>query len=268
MLISKLINPIEQFGRLGKIHSVFDGSFLIQIKNQLIHIGCYQQYVASFGTYIERSLYGALLPYLKVGNVVTVTDETFSVYSRLGVKTIALDFTELDLEVHPVPMDDQLIEDLHQLITEQTQNMRVGLQLDNTFSRIQEDLMTANLSEQAWQRVVTYLVGRGKGLTPSGDDFLVGYLLVMKLFNTQRAQALSQALTQTPLSTTDVSKAYLLSCVKGYVSSPLHELYQAVQREAVTSKNINRVMRIGHTSGRDMTFGIKVGVDYIFNSLK
>lgn len=271
MIISKLINPMNQFGRMGKIHSVFTQSFMIKVNNQLIHFGNYRQYISSFGTYIERQQYDSLKPYLKVGNIVRVTTDTFTIYSNAGVKTIETEFKELDLKVYPLPFNDKLIVDLTNLLETKIENMHTGLSLDEAFDSIQKNLMTKKLNELDWNRVIKFLIGRGKGLTPSGDDLIIGYLFVMKMLSPERAETLSQALINYPLSTTDVSKAYLLSCVKGHVSSPLHEFYKAIQEEAdidKLSKHITKIMRIGHTSGRDMTLGIKIGMDYIFNVLK
>ena len=76
--------------------------------------------------------------------------------------------------------------------------------------------------EPDWQQVTAYLIGRGKGLTPSGDDLLVAYQAMFYAFD-QPAEKLATALA-VPLSTTDVSKAYISASIKGYVNSLIYRL--------------------------------------------
>ena len=39
-----------------------------------------------------------------------------------------------------------------------------------------------------WQEVTNYLIGRGKGLTPSGDDILVAYQTILFILADERAR--------------------------------------------------------------------------------
>ena len=47
-----------------------------------------------------------------------------------------------------------------------------------------------------WQEVTNYLIGRGKGLTPSGDDILVAYQTILFILADERAAALAATLRQ------------------------------------------------------------------------
>lgn len=269
MLTSQLIHPINQFGKLGKIHSVFGQSFNINIQNQLIHIGSYRKYISSFGSFMEREQYESLKPYLQIGNVVRVTDNSISIYSRVGVGRVDISDEVTDLKVHSIAPNKELIEKLNDAMNDTTDRLQIGLPMDDEFDHIYNLLTTQQLDEVGWDLVVKYMIGRGKGLTPSGDDMMLAYLFVMTLFNPERATRLSLALTKQPLSTTDVSKEYILSCVKGYVSSPVHSLYILLKENATQKQleeSIVNIMNIGHTSGRDMVFGIKMGINYILNT--
>ena len=55
-----------------------------------------------------------------------------------------------------------------------------------------------------------------KGLTPSGDDLLVAYRAMFYAFKRPTSGEVSNCLAA-PLSTTDVSKAYISTSIKGYV---------------------------------------------------
>ncbi|WP_379947182.1 DUF2877 domain-containing protein [Enterococcus devriesei] len=46
------------------------------------------------------------------------------------------------------------------------------------------------MDDEKWLALVEYFVGRGKGLTPSGDDLLMGYLFILKLYQHKFYQVL------------------------------------------------------------------------------
>lgn len=77
----------------------------------------------------------------------------------------------------------------------------------------------------AQESAITYLVGRGKGLTPSGDDFLIGWLLIQQLY--QEATLSNQLIlekAQSPFYTTDVSRHYLKQASQSRFSHGLLQL--------------------------------------------
>ena len=112
------------------------------------------------------------------------------------------------------------------------------------------------------------LIGLGPGLTPSGDDFLVGYLAGLwctvgndssrKRFLTVLGPELSQAARDT----NQISYAYLQCAARGHVSEPIAILAQQVTQSS--DKNSVRAatqaaVQIGHTSGSDGVLGLLVG---------
>jgi hypothetical protein len=44
---------------MGKIHSVFERSFNVQVNNQLININNYRSYLAAFGMYLPEEQFQA-----------------------------------------------------------------------------------------------------------------------------------------------------------------------------------------------------------------
>ena len=66
---------------------------------------------------------------------------------------------------------------------------RIGLPLDERAKHIfknEPKQKVWTLSE--WQEVTNYLIGRGKGLTPSGDDILVAYQTILFILADERAR--------------------------------------------------------------------------------
>jgi hypothetical protein len=127
----------------------------------------------------------------------------------------------------------------------------------------------------ALEKILTHVVGRGPGATPSGDDVLVGALAVLTCPHAGRtgataAASLRRALLPLLPTTTDVSGHLLRQATNGLFGRDLHELVSAllVGQAFSLPKNgrleacptfedkIRRVLQTGATSGADMCEGV------------
>ena len=113
------------------------------------------------------------------------------------------------------------------------------------------------------------LIGLGTGLTPSGDDLLVGYLaglwcsVLDKSGRVQFVTNLGKAVIRLSHQTNDISRTYLYHASRGQVSSRLAELAEAICRGENSdrlSAIIESAMQIGHTSGMDAVSGLLIGL--------
>ncbi len=107
------------------------------------------------------------------------------------------------------------------------------------------------------------LLGLGPGLTPSGDDFLAGFLGTavvalpdaVRLLHEVGAQLLSLAETKTTL----LSRAFLAHALTGALAPPIDALAAAILegagRESV-ARAAQAAAALGHTSGMDMLAGM------------
>ena len=97
-----------------------------------------------------------------------------------------------------------------------------------------------------------YLIGRGQGLTPSGDDILTGMLFVhfMKPFIFDGNLKIIQELIQEQL-TTIVATAFLDSALKKLFSSKI-----LVLQQQPTVYHMNQLLEVGSSSGKDTLYGI------------
>ena len=100
------------------------------------------------------------------------------------------------------------------------------------------------------------LLGRGQGLTPSGDDALAGILLVSHAVG--RAAPLAAAVRSRLAATTAVSAALLDAAADGYAAPDVVALVDAALAgdDAGVSRALPAVLAIGHTSGADLVAGI------------
>ena len=101
------------------------------------------------------------------------------------------------------------------------------------------------------------LIGLGPGLTPSGDDFLVGALALLDCVGERDAHAaLARAIIAAlPGSTSPLSACFLRAAAAAHVGETLHRAVSSVIAGDVDAA-IAAVETIGHSSGWDMMAGI------------
>jgi Protein of unknown function (DUF2877) len=116
---------------------------------------------------------------------------------------------------------------------------------------------------------LTRLIGLGTGLTPCGDDFLIGYLA--GLWSTVRGfverrrfvSQLGQAVIRLSGRTNDISRTYLHHAAWGQVSSRLDFLARAISTPESPGQLMlatESAMQSGHTSGMDAVTGLLFGL--------
>jgi hypothetical protein len=103
------------------------------------------------------------------------------------------------------------------------------------------------------------LAGLGQGLTPSGDDFILGALYAAWIIHPPEiARNLANALANTaaPL-TTSLSAAWLKSAGRGEAGILWHEFLDALISTDVVSSQIaaDKIVAVGETSGADALSG-------------
>ncbi len=120
----------------------------------------------------------------------------------------------------------------------------------------------------ACERIAASLVGLGNGLTPSGDDVLLGVLAVLRFLIESGATApfytmFTEAVVKLAEgNTTDASLKYLRCAGQGRFSLPLIAGVRALGEAGheIDMANLERLVSTGDTSGSDMLNGIVLGV--------
>lgn len=113
------------------------------------------------------------------------------------------------------------------------------------------------------------LIGLGTGLTPSGDDLLVGCLaglwcaVLDKSERIQFVTSLGKAVIRLSRQTNDISRTYLFHASRGQVSSRLADLAEAICHAENSDRLLTvaeSAMQVGHTSGMDAVTGLLIGL--------
>jgi hypothetical protein len=116
---------------------------------------------------------------------------------------------------------------------------------------------------------VAQLIGLGQGVTPTGDDLLVGYIaglwcrIGIDARRKEYVSNLGRTLIDLGVKTTDVSRSFLYHAALGHVSSRLAGLAEAIcqgQDSTNLLEKADATMSVGHTSGMDAVTGLLLGL--------
>ncbi|MEO1772417.1 DUF2877 domain-containing protein [Candidatus Enterococcus ferrettii] len=134
----------------------------------------------------------------------------------------------------------------------------------NDFIQAIDRLCTDKFSMQ--RSGLQFLIGRGPGLTPTGDDMIIGHLAARLLLG-RRNQKLERYLRNKIMAvtdlTTDVSKHYLLCSIdQRFNQSVLQLITEFGSNAGQISKRIQAVLATGHTSGADFLAGFTRTIHY------
>lgn len=114
----------------------------------------------------------------------------------------------------------------------------------------------------------TQLAGAGPGLTPSGDDFLAGFLVGARHVAQTKIQfafldRLGRALSSQSDNSGDIAGAYLIHAAAGRAARPMSKLAilvsQGGRASDIKAATIT-ALHVGHSSGADGTFGLLCGL--------
>jgi hypothetical protein len=124
---------------------------------------------------------------------------------------------------------------------------------------------TACHDSDAVARIAAQLVGLGPGLTPSGDDFLTGYMAAMWSRGGAESgiaallEKLGASLTPLFARTNAISRQMLRDAVHGRFTEHLVALVSAVAHARDVVGATMRTLESGHTSGADTVCGLLFG---------
>jgi hypothetical protein len=110
------------------------------------------------------------------------------------------------------------------------------------------------------------LIGLGPGLTPSGDDFLVGLFTILNIPNSPlfRYRTLAdQVVQEAKKLTNDISYMGLMKASQGQTRESIIHLVNSIftGKDEELTLSLNKVLTIGSTSGTDITLGIYYGLE-------
>ena len=114
------------------------------------------------------------------------------------------------------------------------------------------------------------LLGLGIGLTPSGDDFLCGFLAGLAwagAWEHPLCVSLRRGISLHLSDTNVISAAFLRCAADGNFSVPLLQFLSAVHHPAALARAAEALAQVGHSSGMDSLAGLHFSAMLMRNSL-
>jgi uncharacterized protein DUF2877 len=129
------------------------------------------------------------------------------------------------------------------------------------------DLVHALRASEAPAAAVAQLLGRGPGLTPTGDDVLAGTLVGLNALGAPAASVLGDAVTAAAsTATTTVSAALLSHAARGECIPQLADLIEAIGTAVADPaggalpRTAGALLAVGHCSGAGLLHGVLVAL--------
>jgi hypothetical protein len=124
---------------------------------------------------------------------------------------------------------------------------------------------TAKRDVRAVVAALSALLGLGPGLTPAGDDFIVGYLAALWSRSPREPgiaallRALAAPVSRMSLLTNAISRQMLLDALHGHFAERLTDVVRCICEGGDVAGASMRALEIGHSSGADALCGLLFG---------
>lgn len=145
-------------------------------------------------------------------------------------------------------------------------NSPIARQIVSRLSQAANQFNQALIRNENIEAAVMQLVGLGGGLTPAGDDYLVGVMAALRLRGD--LDYLSEIIQTALPRTTSLSGAFLAAAAWGEFMEPWHNLAQALSNsdDAAFQRAVNRISQFGASSGRDALAGFTAVLYHSLNN--
>jgi hypothetical protein len=120
-------------------------------------------------------------------------------------------------------------------------------------------LALVNADIPAAIEITSKLAGLGVGLTPAGDDFIMGALYAAWIIHPPEiARVLAHEIAESAVGlTTSLSAAWIRSAGRGEAGQLWHELFEVLitRVESDIQRSVGQILSVGETSGADALVG-------------
>ncbi len=242
------------------VHSVFANSLNLDAAGKLLHIGSERTQLCPFGIALSDSTLRAFLEHARVGMRATYSGGVLildGASPSLGIDISSLEICNLSLAtatdgtICTGSLESALGEILRRDIAD-----RSGIDRSLATAACLAELEDPSPDANTLQACIEYLLGRGRGLTPSGDDVLCGYTAACWILD--RLPSFPRLIASAPLEkTSDVARSYLEAISEGDAPEGYLELSRALRREPDRDLAciIDVLLSAGATSGADGLLG-------------
>jgi len=274
-------------GAIGRVHSVFGRGLNVVTQGRLIHIQSERELKSPFSLALNETFPTELYESIREGDEVVKEGERFRIGPGEWILYAPKEF--YDPCIHAAgKISESKLEQMSTFLITEIKGFRERLPslnfLPETEAIIESQtegllggLRKWNLSFRHLREFAGKLIGLGPGLTPMGDDFLIGILGALSLFRSYSKKIedffknLREAITEQVNGTCAISSEFLLYATQSCFSEKINNLltffsYRKLEEEKL-KKTIQNAFDFGSTSGMGNLLGIYNGLR-IFSALR
>ncbi len=252
----KIARRIAEKSEIGTVIGVFSQGIYCKVRNEIILFHCKKWGYVPFGLGLESFSAFSEEVSANAGDSVILTENTLT----MSGKTFDV---ELSCEV-PTPFapssdaDEERLDKIFKYIREHgseagildlIKKNRIGCK-DAIRELAKGDIGAASK-----------LIGLGRGLTPSGDDFLCGYFTVLNARGVL-AVSLRESIYDNLSRTTQISGAYISAVLGRRYFTIYDRAVKAIYSDGDFKKDVDFVLSMGASSGTDTMVGALVAARY------
>lgn len=260
---SNYLESLLEGRKTGFVHSMFSSSLNIALDGELVHISPAGGPLSSFGVAVQRTKLLEILSLCSVGDIAVYKPEKLVLYTSVGQPVTLhlgrLPQMNLRLRALDLALRDIRGSQVFRVLSEIDFQMLIGIPMGGDTEKYIKALTGESSCPDC--EILAYFTGRGKGLTPAGDDILFGYTLAQAMFG-QRFGWIKSYTHNDWHKTTDISRAYAKALANGYAGREWLALAGLAQRgrRGEIEDTVAYIQAFGHTSGNDALFGFYLGI--------
>lgn len=226
------------------VHSVFNNGMNLISNDQLVFVGTNKNGYFPFGLVLSKSSMHEVLQLVKIGDTI----KTYNNEIRHRSFSLMLNNTEI-LKNNKEFKNTDIITLYNNI---KTINFSGYNNSDFDEKSMRNLLFALKSNNNLLEKNLRFFIGRGQGLTPTGDDIITGILYAdaIQPFIHKESFAKIEELYKLNL-TTIVSQQFVLLALEKIFSSKITDLH-----EYPTLKSLESLVLLGSTSGLDTLYGI------------
>lgn len=274
------IQRIIQHNFHGVVHSTFNRTVNIQCLDHgdLYTVGCKEIDNAPNTLIIDLDCFEKVD--IVVNDIVSSDHSNLSIANKMSIAMDGVMEWKCELPIYPTDryvlnnnlskMKDYI--DIHGKNSAINRSFKGCSPYDSEMSRMLHEhthLLVSELQNNELSNAMkhaTSLIGLGPGLTPAGDDFLVGLFTVFNIGNSpcfSNKSFCEEVVFKAKNLTNDISYTALEKAAVGKVRETIIDLMKALFRgnEDELIMSLRKVLDIGSSSGTDIALGIMAGLE-------
>ncbi len=229
-----------QKGAEGEVIGVFSQGIYTKIGEEILLLHDAKWGVVSFGIALADFAAFAAETNLSAGDRVSLSGSGIAVGERL-------------FAMRRVPPDKDRIATVEDYVTENGSAGGMLELLRENRGKVREKIRALLHGDTD---AAVALLGLGRGLTPSGDDFLCGFFSTLYAAGNTRFDAVRDAVLRSLDRTTAISAAYVKSALQNEYCTVYDRAVRTVLSDEPFALNCDFVLKMGASSGTDTMLGV------------